>query len=291
MKKLRLNGKMVLGFAPFLLITLLYTDIYCQVTKVWETESVFLAPESIVFDSIRHCLYVSNFNDESGFLKKADTLRNECISKLDMDGNLQEFRWIDYLHNPTGITIFNDKLYIVERDGLVIVDIENQEIEKRIPVVGASFLNDIAVDKDGTIYISDTFKPCIHRIKNEKSEVWYSDSLIDSSNGLLIENKHLLVGNGGAENLLSISLADKTTKIIATDLSDNIDGIKKLKNNYLLSWNSELFMLEQGNKKLLYKLENKSDFLADFDFIKKRNLIIIPQLIGNKVIALKIDDC
>ncbi len=289
MKKLRLNGKMVLGFAPFLLITLLYTDIYCQVTKVWETESIFLAPESIVFDSIRNCLYVSNFN-ESGFLKKADTLRNECISKLDMDGNVQEFRWLDDLRNPTGITIFNDKLYIAERDGLTIVNIGKQEVDARIPVVEASFLNDIAVDKDGIIYISDTFLPGIHRIKNGKSEVWHSDSLMNSSNGLFIENNHLLVGNRGTENLLSISLADKATKIIATDLSDNIDGIKKLKNKYLLSWNSELFMLEQGNKKLLYKLDNKSDFLADFDFVEKCNLIIIPQLIGNKVIALKFDD-
>jgi sugar lactone lactonase YvrE len=290
MKKLRFNNKIVLGFISFLFIMLSYTDTYCQVTKEWETESVFLAPESIVFDSIRNCLYVSNFNDERGFLKKADTLRNECISKLDLDGNVQEFRWIDHLHNPTGITIFNDKLYIVEREGLVIVNIEYQEIEKRIPVVGASFLNDIAVDKDGAIYISDTFKPCVHRIKNEKSEVWYSDSLMNSSNGLLIENNHLLVGNRGAENLLSISLADITPKIIANNLSDNIDGIKKLNDNFLLSWKSELFIFEQDNKRLLYELDNKNDFLADFEFISERNLIIIPQLMSNKVIALRLDD-
>ncbi len=267
-----------------------YTDTYCQVTKEWETESVFLAPESIVFDSIRNCLYVSNFNDERGFLKKADTLRNECISKLDMDGNVQEFRWIDFLHNPTGITIFNDKLYIVVREGLIIMDIETQEIEKRIPVIGASFLNDIAVDKDGTIYISDTFKPCIHRIKNEKCEVWYSDSLMNSSNGLIIDNNNLLVGNRGAENLLSISLTDKTTKIISNEISDNIDGIKKCNNGYLLSWKSALYIFEQGNKKLLYELDDKNDFLADFEFIKERKLIIIPQLMSNKVIALKLDD-
>jgi sugar lactone lactonase YvrE len=290
MKKLRFNNKIVLGFISFLFMMLSYTDTYCQVTKEWETESVFLAPESIVFDSIRNCLYVSNFNDERGFLKKADTLRNECISKLDMDGNVQEFRWIDFLHNPTGITIFNDKLYIVVREGLIIVDIETQEIEKRIPVIGASFLNDIAVDKDGTIYISDTFKPCIHRIKNEKCEVWYSDSLMNSSNGLIIDNNNLLVGNRGAENLLSISLTDKTTKIISNEISDNIDGIKKCNNGYLLSWKSALYIFEQGNKKLLYELDDKNDFLADFEFIKERKLIIIPQLMSNKVIALKLDD-
>ncbi len=289
MNRLRFKSKIVLVFVSFLFITLSNTDTNCQVTKEWETESIFLAPESVVFDSIRNCLYVSNFNDEGGFINKTDTLRNECISKLDMEGNVLEFRWIDDLHNPTGITIFDDKLYIVEREGLIIVNIENQEIEKRIPVTGASFLNDIAVNIDGTVYISDTFKSCVYRIKNEKSEVWYSDSLMNSSNGLLIENNHLFVGNRGEENLLSISLADTTTEIIANNLSDNIDGIKKLNDSFLLSWNSELFILEQGNKKLLYELDNKNDFLADFEFIKERKLIIIPQLMSNKVVAFRLE--
>ncbi len=290
MKKLRYTNKIVLGLASFLVIMLSNKDIYCQVNKVWETPPLFMAPESVVFDSIRNCLYVGNFNNEGGFLKKADTLRNECISKLDIEGNLMELRWIDSLQNPTGITIFNDKLYIVEREGYAIANIEDKKVEKRILVDNAVFLNDIVVDKDGIVYISDTFKPCIHRIKNGKSEVWYSDSLIDSSNGLMIENNHLLVGNRGAENLLSISLDTKIADIIANDLSDNIDGIKKFNDNYLLSWKSELFILEQGNKILLYDLDNKNDFLADFEFIKASKLIIIPLLISNKVIALKIED-
>lgn len=89
---------------------------------------------------------------------------------------------------------------------------------------------------------------------------------MDSSNGLMLESNHLLVGNRGAENLLSISLDDKTADIISNDLSDNIDGIKKFNDNYLLSWKSELCILEQGDKKLLYELDNKNDFLADFEF-------------------------
>jgi len=226
MKKPNFNKKIVLGFVFFLVNLMLGTEIYGQVTKVWETQDVFMAPESVVFDSTRNCLYVSNYNDEGGFQIKKDSLRNECISKLDLDGNIQDFRWIDSLHNPTGITIFNNKLYIVEREWVTIVNIENKAVENRIPVVGAVFLNDIVVDKDGTIYISDTFKPCIHRIKNMKSEVWYSDSLMNSPNGLLIEDNHLLVGNRDKANLLSISLIDLKTKIIAKDLSDNIDGIK-----------------------------------------------------------------
>lgn len=45
-------------------------NTYCQVIKEWETESVFLTPESIVLDSLNNCLYVSNFNDKGGFRKR-----------------------------------------------------------------------------------------------------------------------------------------------------------------------------------------------------------------------------
>lgn len=281
---------MVTGVACFLLFLLFSTASYCQVSKAWETEQVFLAPESVVFDAARNCLYVSNFNDEGGFLKKADTLRNECISKLDTDGHILELRWIDGLHNPTGITIFDDKLYIAEREGVVIVNVEQQKIERRIPVDEANFLNDIVVDSAGAIYLSDTFRPCIHRVVNGKSEVWYSDSLMNATNGLWIDRTHLYVGNRGAENLLAIALADKTTEVIANNLSDNIDGIKKLEDRFLLSWKSELYMWEQGRKKMLYALDDDKDFLADFEYIEALHMIIIPQLISNKVIALRLSD-
>ena len=290
MKKLRFNKKIVLGFASFLIIMQSYSDASCQVTKVWETTPLFMASESAVFDAKHNCIYVSNFNDQGGFIKQQDTLHNEFISKLDLDGNILDFKWIENLHNPTGLFIFKNKLYIVEREGLVIANLKKAKIEQRISVPEAKFLNDIAVDKDGIVYIADTFKPCIFRLKDGHSEIWYSDSLMNSSNGLLIDNGCLLVGNRGTENLLSISLNDKKKRVISTGLSDNIDGIKKFKNGYLLSWKSELYSYVNGNKTILLKLEDKNDFAADFDFIEEKNLIIVPLLISNKVIALKLDD-
>lgn len=273
-----------------IVITLfLVTNANAQLTKVWETDAKFMASESVVFDAKHNCIYVSNFNDQGGFIQKADTLHNEFISKLNLYGNILDFRWIEGIHNPTGLFIFKNKLYIVEREGVVIVNLKSEKIEQRIPVPEANFLNDIAIDKSRIIYVSDTFYPCVFRIKNGQSEIWYSDSLMNSFNGLLIDNRCLLVGNRGAVNLLSISLKDKTTKVIASGLSDNIDGIKKYKDAYLLSWKSELYSYVNGNKTVLLELEDKSDFVADFDYIEKKNLIIVPFLMSNKVAAFKID--
>lgn len=272
-----------------LCITISSLNLNAQVTEVWETDTLLMAPESLVFDPLRNSLYISNYNDQGGFIKKADTLRNESISKLDLQGNVEELRWIDGLKNPTGTFIFNDKLYIVEREGLTIANIEDQKIEQKILIEGAKFLNDVVVDKEGIAYVSGSSESCIYRIKNGKSEVWFTDSLINSPNGLFLNGKKLLVGNKGEGNLLSVSLKDKTTKILASGISSKIDGIKKYKGGYLLSWHDKLHFVKKGEKRLIYNAPNPKDFLADFELIEDQDLIIIPKLVSGAVVALKLD--
>lgn len=114
---------------------------------------------------------------------------------------------------------------------------------------------------------------------------------MNTSNGLFIDNNNLLIGNNADANIISVSLTGKTTKIIARSISGNIDEIKKYNESYLLTWRTELFILEPDNKiLLLLQLNNKKYLPADFKFIRKNTLIIIPKLLTNKVIALKINN-
>ncbi len=275
-------------FTTLLILMLYYSNTYCQVTKEWETESVFLAPESVVYDSLNNCLYVSNFNDQGGFRQKDDNLYNECISKLSMNGDIEDLRWIDTLLGPTGLAIYNNNLFIVERNALCIASIDKAKIKKRIFIDEAGLPNDIAIDKNGIAYISDSNNNCIYKVENGSYEIWYSDSLLNTTNGLYIDNDILYAGNRGNANLISISLTDKTTKIIAKNISDNIDGIKKIKDSFLLSWRTELYSIEPDNaKNVLYQPNVEKDFLADFEYIPQVHLIIIPTLLTNKIIALK----
>lgn len=287
----KFSHKTIPGLIAILIVMLSFTNAKCQLEKVWETDAIFLAPESVVFDAADQCLYVSNFNDQGGFRQKNDTLHNECISKLGLDGKIQELRWIDNLLAPTGLAIYKNKLYIVERGGLSIANIEKREIERRIPIAGAKFLNDVVIAKNGTVYISDSNNHCIYKIENGKSEIWYSDTLMNNPNGLFIDKKNLLVGNRSEANLISISMTDKTVKKIAENISVNIDGIKRYQDGYLFSWRTKLSILGADNKpSLLLKSDTENDFLADFEFIKKSKLIIIPTLLTNKVVAYKISD-
>ena len=183
-----------------------FTDNNIKLSKIWESESVFMTPESVVFDSLRNCLYVSNFNDKGGFRKRADTISDECISKVDLDGNVIEMRWVDNLLGPCGITIFKDTLYAVERNCLTLINIDKHSIIKRISIDNSDFLNDLAIDKNGNIYVSDTGdNGIIYKITNCEVNVWLQDTLLHNTNGLYMDNDNLIIGNQGNATLLSVS--------------------------------------------------------------------------------------
>lgn len=260
---------------------------YSEVEPIWESASVFSAPESAVFDPLRNVVYVANYNDQGGFKRKDKGLSNEFISKVGLDGTVIALQWITSLENPTGMAIFNDKLFVVERNGVTKFNIEDQSIEQHIPIASAKFLNDIVVDSSGKIYVSDSGNSCIYRIQGKRTEVWFRHRLINSPNGLYLDNSHLLVGNQGEGNLLSIALNDKSVQIVGSGISAKIDGIKKYKEGYLVSWKSSLHYVSNGEKRLVYALKNQKDFLADFEYIPSQRLLVIPKLVSGKVIALK----
>lgn len=264
-------------------------DSDTELQKIWETQDVFMAPESVVYDSLHSCLYVSNFNDNGGFRQGDDTLQNECISKIDLEGNIIEFRWVDNLLGPTGVTVLNDTLYVVERGRLAKISISGKKIINRIPFEDSGFPNDLAVNKNGIVYISDSQKGCIYQVLNNQCELWFQDSLIVGANGLMIEDNSLIVGPRGKNNLISISVPErKITSQIPVSLN-GIDGLKKYKDGYIASWMTIILAVDQnGRSNLLLETINEQN--ADFEFLPDENMIIVPVLSSNKVTAYKIID-
>lgn len=267
-----------------------FTPTNIRLSKLWELDSLLMTPESVVYDSLRNCLYVSNFNDKGGFRNMEDTISDECISKVDLEGNLTELRWMDHLLGPTGIKIFNDKLYVVERGFLTKVDIDKQSIIERVPVSGSGLLNDIAINKNGDIYISDTRNSAIYKIRNNTSELWLKDTLLLNTNGLYIDGDNLIVGNQGSANLISVSLADKAIRVVASNISKGIDGIEKYKQNFIVSWQYNIFKIdEKGNAQVILNTEEDKNWNADFKLIESKNIVIVPTLLSNKLTAYKIE--
>ena len=130
-----------------------------QLSMLWETKAEFKLPESVIYDKENDFLYVSNMQGDP-FTKD----KNGFISKVDLDGNVIKLKWIEGLNAPKGLTISKGKLYVADVNELVEIDIKTGKITKKLEAAGATFLNDVTVDTNGNIYVSDMLNDTIYKL-------------------------------------------------------------------------------------------------------------------------------
>lgn len=255
-----------------------------QLTESWETDKVFDISESVLYDPKREVLYISNFDQFS----QGNPSISQSISKLSLLGEVLQKDWIKDLNHPLGMTIFNDKLYVAERRQVAKVDPETGNIISRIDVPGAAFLNDIAVDDKGNIYVSDSRKGVIWRISDNQVEEWLSGAEVTDPNVLYFYKGELYFGNSGDHWLKTVNPMDKQISNFARFPEGFIDGIRPDgKGNLLVSlWKGKLYLVDPaGNISLILHTENKGKYIADFEYIPEKKLLIIPTFYGNTVAA------
>ena len=260
-----------------------------DVEKAWETTNDFKIPESVVYDKERDVIYVSNYD-------RYNLSRNEgmqFISKVSVNGKIEDLNWITGLFNPTGVEILNNRLFVVERGGLVEIDIDSAKIVNRFPVSNSGFLNDLAIDGSGNIYISDSRENVIYRFKNGEFEEWLKGDDIDNPNGLHIYKNSLIVGNNGDNCLKIVDLNTKEIMKIANLGSGTIDGIKTDKDgNYIVShWEGRVYKITpRGQVTKLIDTSVQGTFSADIEYVDVRDMIVIPNFINNRVTTYKIKE-
>ena len=267
-------------------------EVELKIEKLWETEKYFSQPESVLYDSKRDIVYVSNINglpDEQngiGFL-----------SKLSLSGKLIESNWIDGLDAPKGMAIFDDKLYVSDLTSLVEIDIENNKILNRYDASESIFLNDVTADDAGNVYVSDTFTDAIYRLQEGIFEIWLQTPELKNPNGLLVDDGKLIVGSWGVMNedfttdipghLIVIDLESKSI----SDIGDgsplgNLDGVESdgTGNYYVTDWMAgKMFHVgPNGDYTTILELELGS---ADHDVIVDQNMIIIPMMQNDVVVS------
>ncbi len=261
-----------------------------KLVKIWETNAEFWGPESAVYDKANKCVYVSNFNDKGGFSKSDRSLHNECISKLDLEGNTIEFCWIDSLQGCTGITIYKEHVYVVERNALTKISIKDRAVVQRFSFTNHGFPNDVTFDDEGTFYISDGPKKTIHRLKNGQMEAWMVNEELNKINGILFDDGKLIVGTNEDNCLKSIDINSKKITTIAAMGEGGIDGIKKFGEQYLVSlYAGNIYLIDKnGQKTELLNTRDNEIKCADFEYIESKKLLIVPALQNNNIRAYSI---
>lgn len=116
----------------------------------------FSTPESVLHDATDDVYLVSNIvgaplaADDSAF-----------ISRVSPDGRVLDLRWIDAagedveLNAPKGMAILGDTLYVADIDCVRLFNRVTAAPAGSICFPEASFLNDIAIDQNNVLYVTD----------------------------------------------------------------------------------------------------------------------------------------
>jgi len=163
-----------------------------KLSPAWSSSAEFKNPESVIYDPVTKHLFVSNVNGEP---LAADG--NGFISQMSPEGVMAKSKWLVGLDAPKGLALKGNLLYVSDIDQLVVIDIEQERIIKRYAAENAKFLNDVAVDHQGNVYVSDMLTNRIYRLANDELTVWVDDDMLNSPNGLLVEHGKLVVASWG----------------------------------------------------------------------------------------------
>lgn len=260
----------------------------------WELEG-FKNPESAVYDPRLNIVYVSNVNGSPN--EKDD---NGFISIVSVNGNLLNEKWVTGLNAPKGLAVFEHTLYIADIDELVAINIDNGRIIKKHKVDDARFLNDVDVDSDGNVYVSDMVLNRIHKLSGNDFSIWIESEKLENPNGLHFTEDDIIVGSWGKMtdgfateipgHLKRISLNTKSLSSIGEGTPvGNLDGVEGSDETgfYVTDWmNGALFHISSKGKAV--KILDFNQGSADLELIEKKNLLIIPQMKENKLFAYKI---
>lgn len=277
------------GKIKLLLVLLLISgslSIDAQMNKIWETEDNFKAPESVVYDQKRGVIYVSNYTKR---IRDGVSYGDCFVSKVDINGEVIKFDWITNLTSPTGLYLFKDMLYIVERFGIVEYDLKLDKVNNKFFITQPSFINDVTVDMDSNIYVTDSKDKTIYRIKNGEVIKWMDTVDISYPNGIEYDEGKLIIGVNGDNFLKSIDIKTKEIHNIAFLGEGLIDGIKKCDEGYLVSLYYGILLLVNQNGTVTQLLNTKEQNIpcADFEYIKNEKMVIIPTLWNNKLYGYK----
>ncbi len=254
--------------------------------EVWATDTLLRVPESVRYDEKRNVIYVSNIEgdprgqDGEGF-----------ISKLSPEGEILELRWIDGLNAPKGMDIHEGFLYVTDITEMAVIDIEESRVVQLYEVPTASFLNDVTVEDDGLVYISDSDTDKIYLLRNGVIETWLEKGdLLSGPNGLYWEEGKIMLASSGHEQFKEISLPSKEIKIVASDIGHGDGVAKDARGNYVVSsWLGQVFYIYNDGRKIeLLDTREQSINSADLDIIEDEDLVLVPTFFDNRVVAYRL---
>ncbi len=255
------------------------------------TLSHFQTPESAQVDPEDGSYYISNINGAP-----TDKDGNGYISKISASGNLSIQKFIGgknepVLNAPKGLVILGRRIYVADIDTVKVFDKKTKELLTVVDLAPfhAKFLNDIAADEKGDLFVSDTIGNQLFKIQpSKKYEVtlFKKGAALGRPNGLLVnpKSKNLMVAGFESGQLMEIDPAGNI-HILKKGLS-SLDGMDHDRegNLYISSFEKgEIYRVPLLGRGALGIYLSGLTTPADISFDRRKNELVIPSFKGNTV--------
>ncbi|MEM9496081.1 MAG: hypothetical protein AAGA09_08765 [Pseudomonadota bacterium] len=211
------------------------------------------------------------------------------LSLLDGRGNVIDWRIVDALDSPLGMTFSAGVIYVIDANrvrsfawpGFTALDVISLDTE---------VANDITSSSDGVLYVSDTVAGRVMKVTpNGDSEELASDTQFTGANGVeLAPNGDLFVGG---ERLWRVDLETGKVQVIGPSWLKDIDGIE-------FEAKGVIQVTPVGGPLVRVRRDGSAEVLggggissANHGYAESLNLVLIPTGYDNTVIAIDLSQC
>lgn len=267
----------------------------------------FFTPESALYDPVADAYYVSNVGDPfsgGGFISR---IAPEAAGDVSDDPG---YVWIDGLTSPFGLALDGNILYVVDRDGLYVYEIDRAtgsaaQIDFIAVGTTGSLLNDVCVGRDGVLYVTDTGldlatstgtgTDAIYRIDDGTVRVFVDDTSEEGPNGCLTNGANVLWTTFKSNAIYRTNPSGRQ-KIVATLATGGLDSMVRAGGTfYVSSWNAD--PADPANPSgVIYAMSSGGDRIetvltsvftpGDLGYDTLRDRLLVPSVFGNELLIV-----
>lgn len=262
----------------------------------------FATPESVLHDAAADVYLVSNINGSP-----LDLDDNGFISRLAPDGTVGELRWIDgaaegvTLNAPKGMAIIGDTLYVADISVVRRFHRTSGEPQGEIAIPGATFVNDLAATRDGSLLVSDTgvvFGP--EGAQDTGTAAVYlidqGDVITTVATGPSLERPNGVLDSTARDGLVVVPFGGSAVYLLDEDgerldlavlPAGGLDGVVETGDGRLLvsSWGGSA-VYEVGPTAAVRTLAENLPAPADLGYDAVRDLVLVPLFNDDAVVLL-----